>query len=97
MKTFWSLIILVAVLFLACIVTGCAGGKLDRQQTCETAQAAYEAYQATLAIRQPSKEEIIAAAGAGVFLKLQCGWTSPKTRSQTPPVDRNGVLILKAP
>lgn len=79
------------------ILAGCAGSKLDKQQTCETAQAAYEAYQSTLTVREPSKEEIIAAAGAGVFLRIQCGWTAPKTRSGVPQVDQHGVLILKAP
>lgn len=90
-------LITAAMLILACILTGCAGNKVDRQQTCETAQAAYEAYQSTLPLREPTQEEIIAAAGAGVFLKMQCGWTSPKSRSQTPAVDRNGVLVLSHP
>lgn len=98
MKTLRILLLATAaLLFVGCIVTGCAGTQADRQHTCESARAVYEAYQATLAIREPSRDEVIAAAAAGAFLRISCGWTTPQTRGQSDPFDGYGVLILTAP
>lgn len=68
---------------------------------CATAQRTYALYQASLAVRTPTADEIKSAQLAGAFLAAVCGWTSPPPT--TPPAkdprgtllaDKNGVPIV---
>ena len=85
---------------------GCASGgasQVFNPENCSKAKLAYELYQATLEVRDPSKEEIMAAKIAAAFLAAQCGWTqetSPAargTRGFELATDTNGVPIVHAP
>ncbi len=85
----------------ACLVfgAGCAGVVGDPAKRCEYYSAAYLAYQATAEVRADdlSKEEIMAARSAAIFLRAYCGWTSPQTKGgpeDAEITDANGVLIL---
>lgn len=47
-------------------------------QTCQTAQTAYLVYLAVInAGGEPSRDQILAATAAAVFLQQYCGWTPP--------------------
>jgi hypothetical protein len=85
----------------ASLAIGCAQLPGDREQTCANAIAAYEVYRAVIAAGdKPSKEQVLAAAAAGAFLQVNCGYTAPVVKSgrvAIVPVDSNGVLILQAP
>lgn len=101
MKKILTTIAGIAALSASFLLTpGCATSGTPEQhaQTCATAQAAYAAYQAVLAASdKPSKDQILAAAAAGAFLQVQCGWTTPPTKARGPIADANGVLILTPP
>lgn len=83
----------------AVILVALLGGCMTTQQkqwTCETAQAAYEAYKAVIAAgHTPSNDEVLAAAGASAFLRLWCGWEVPTTRAV--PYDQNWVVTITPP
>lgn len=96
------------------LATGC-GTTSDGGQAfnCDTARDAYELYQASLDVREPSDDEIKYARLAGAFLAARCGWVAPKTvkslkrdadgnfvaaiESKEPPKDSYGVPILYPP
>lgn len=86
------------LLFAWLIGSGCQTAP-EKAQTCESAAALYQAYQASLETGRPvSKEEIVAATSAGAFLRWYCGWTNPVSRGLTGAIhDGNGVPVLKAP
>lgn len=90
----------VGALFVAQI-TGCAtkGGGSWSPEDCAKAQAVYEAYKVSLAFREPSKEEVIAARIAALFLASKCGWTDLTAASRGEPAggDENGVPIVVPP
>lgn len=67
------------------------GCKTPSADQCATYRAVYEAYQATLEIRQPSKEEIMGAKAAAAYLTVTCGWTATKGK------DANGVPVIVPP
>lgn len=80
---------------------GCAARPAEGDP-CERYVAAYQLYKATLAAgREPSEDEVTAAAMAAAYLQLRCGWTPPRTRGAAPvavvPVDSLGLPILSEP
>jgi hypothetical protein len=93
-------------LTMAGLLAGCMT-PAQKQWTCDTAAAAYGAYQATIeAGHKPSQNEVYAAAAGGAFLRLYCGWTSPITtetvtrnavNKPVPTVDANWVPVLIPP
>lgn len=96
----------VGALCISLLSAGCSstGGGAGNVLNCDNAKIAYELYQSSLLVRQPSKEEIIAAKLAGVFLAAKCGWTqatlpaAPGARGvPVPQVDENGVPVVLAP
>jgi hypothetical protein len=95
MKTFLSFCILIAVLFCACLFTGCAGMD-SKEKRCSTYADAYTLYLSTTEIRPVSKEEAAAAATAAIFLRTYCGWVGPKD-GITPSEDANGVPVIFPP
>lgn len=77
------------------LLAGCVSPD-EKKMTCETAEAAYVAYrEAVAAGHTPSKEEIIAVAGAAQFLRIWCGWGV--TARNPWPMDQNLVPILNKP
>ena len=76
----------------------------QKEWTCDTAQAAYQAYQAVIeAGHKPSNQEIYAAAAGATFLRIWCGWDSPATRAavagaeSVPMMDHNWVPVIVPP
>lgn len=97
---------IISILAAACLA-GCMT-PAQKQWTCETAHAAYGAYQSTIAAgHKPSESEVYAAAAGGTFLTIYCGWTSPVVAEPVvvrgakvvtvPTVDVNWVPVLVPP
>jgi len=74
-------------IILSVIIIGCSS-TTQNQQTCDNAKKLYEAYQASLLVRQPSADEVKAAQVAASFLTLYCGWNTSRE------LDINGVPII---
>lgn len=85
-----------------CVSTGCQSTG-DASNRCEYYSSAYLAYQAIAEVRSEdvSKEEIMAARAAAVFLRAYCGWSADPAAAaksgRAEPKDANGVLILTRP
>lgn len=96
-----ALIALAGLPILWLVSAGCAS-RPTGGDPCERYVAAYQLYQSTLAAgREPSEDEVTAAAMAAAYLQLRCGWTPVRTRSAAPvavvPVDSLGLPILNEP
>lgn len=96
MKKALSFIVLITVLFIACLFTGCATGSLDtKEKRCAGYGDIYSLYLATAEIREVTPEERTVAAAAAIFLRTYCGWTAPKGVGET--LDANGVPVIYPP
>jgi uncharacterized membrane protein (UPF0136 family) len=92
---------LVAGMFAGLLWILCCGCQtVNKEQTCETARAAYAVYLAVIESGgAPNKDQIIAAKAAAAFLAAYCGEVPKAERGLPPgprthPTDANGVLIL---
>lgn len=93
MKTISTLIACIAL-----CVAGCSTPQ--KQMTCDTALAAWTAYQSAIADGFTVDPDVAAAARVGAaFLSSYCGWYAPKTRglSGDPIKDQYGVLVIYPP
>jgi len=68
-------ITIAAVAALAVVLSACSTNNTDVGLNCETATKAYTMYLASLQVREPSKDEVKAAALAAAYLSAFCGWT----------------------
>lgn len=86
MKT--TLLLVLCVLIVGCTTT-------DKEKTCDTYSKVYSLYLASLAVREPSNEEIAVAAAATFYLTAYCGWSNIQTkdRSGIQTDDRSGILV----
>lgn len=94
MKIVYSFLLLIAFLFTACLLSGCATGS-SKPDRCGYYSDAYSLYLSTTTLRPVSKEESSSAAAAAIFLRTYCGWTGPKGSPFD--VDENGVPIVFPP
>ena len=95
MKTLKAFLVIIAVLFLACLFTGCASME-TKQQRCSAYSDAYAVYLATAEIRDVSQDEKRAAVTAAIFLRTYCGWTAPRG-APADTTDKNGVPVIYPP
>lgn len=92
------------LLILAVAFSGCASVD-TKQDRCALYEQVYTAYLASTQIGRPlSSEEVMAATGAALFLRLYCGWLpesnnagGAKRGRVSDAVDANGVLVIKKP
>lgn len=101
----WAGLAGVCVGLLLVLSSGCAttGTGWDKEQTCETATAAYAVYQAVLAAdAKPSSDQIAAAKAAAAYLVVYCGQTPATTSASATRakpaarlIDAYGVLVIK--
>lgn len=91
MKT--TLAILMAALLAGCASQPGGGGVTvpPKEDRCAAYASVLALYQASTAFREPSKEEIMGAQAATVFLTATCGWQ--RTRA----VDQWGVPVIVQP
>jgi len=76
-------IAIIALVAAALFQPGCSTTNTENVGlNCETATKAYTIYLASLQVREPSKDEVKAAAVAAAYLSAFCGWKPAESSPQ---------------